>query len=70
MTLPPLAYRRSYPLRNGYIVTLSLDGARLEAQWSPAVPIGRRARKLLPAYRAARADFLASLGLPTMVIEV
>lgn len=70
MTLPSLAYRRCYPLRNGYAVTLSLDGARLAAEWSPDVPNGRRARKLLPAYRAARADFLASLGLSVMVIEL
>lgn len=70
MTASPFTYRRCYPLRHGYTVTLSLDGARLEAEWSPNLPIGRRARKLLPAYRKARNDFLATLGLPVTVIEL
>lgn len=64
------AYIREFPLPRGYAVEFSLENGRLEARWSPDVPQGQRARKLMPAYRAARDEFLASLSVPTMVIEI
>lgn len=67
--LPSLAYCQTYRLGRGYEVEFSLDGPRLEARWSPDVPKGKAARKLLPAYRAARGQFLGSLGINVMVIE-
>jgi hypothetical protein len=64
-----LAYRRTYPLNARFAVEFVLDGASLEARWTPHQPRGRKGRNLLPAYRVARADFLGSLGLNVMVIE-
>jgi len=65
-----LAYSQSYPLRDGFAVEFSLDNGRLEARWKPRLPHGRKARRLLPAYRAARNSFLASLGVNVAVVEL
>lgn len=62
-------YVRTYSLPRDYEIELSLDGGRLECRWSPDVPRGQRARKLLPAYREARDQFIGSLGINTLVIE-
>jgi hypothetical protein len=64
------AYRRSYDLPGGFSVDFVLEGARLEAQWSPKPPKGKRAKKLLPAYRLARDDFMRSLRVNALVIEL
>lgn len=65
-----LAYRRTYRLPKGRSVEFVLDGGALSALWLPNVPKGPLARKLLPHYRAARNDFLASLEVPTLVLEL
>lgn len=67
---PSYAYRRAYPLPAGYTVEFGLDGGRLTAEWSPCVPKRAARGALLRAYRAARHDFLASLGLSVLVLEV
>ena len=64
------AYTRAFALPRGYEVEFTLDGGRLDARWSPDVPKGQRARKLLPAYRLARDTFLASLGVNMLVVEI
>lgn len=64
------AYTQTYSLPRGYEIELSLDGDRLECRWSPDVPRGQRARKLLPAYRQARDTFIRSLGVTTLVVEI
>ena len=64
------SYVQSYKLPRGYEIELSLDGGRLECRWSPDVPRGQRARKLLPAYRDARDKFIRSLGVNTLVVEI
>lgn len=64
------AYRQSYPLRDGFAVEFSLDGPRLEAAWSPSIPKGKQAKKLLPLYRSARGRFIASLAVATLVVEI
>lgn len=64
-----LAYRKTYRLDRRFVVEFVLSGARLEARWAPHTPKGRKARTLLPAYRRARHEFLASLDLNCMVIE-
>jgi hypothetical protein len=46
----------------GYEVEFTLSAGHLRCEWSPDVPTGRRARKLLPFYRAARDAFLASVS--------
>ena len=63
-------YVRTYSLPRGYEIELSLDNGRLECRWSPDVPKGQRARKLLPAYRIARDQFIRSLGVNTLVVEL
>lgn len=68
--MTPLAYRKSYPLPGGFAVAFSLNAGRLECEWSPALPRGKRAKMLLPHYRAARDRFLASLDIPVAVVEL
>lgn len=63
------AYRRAYSLPAGFTVEFALDGSYLAAEWSPRVPKRAIRGKLLRAYRAARNDFLASLGVGVLVIE-
>jgi hypothetical protein len=62
-------YSQSYALP-GYTVEFKLDGGRLDCAWSPDMPSGTRARKLLPHYRRARNAFLATLGLNVAVVEI
>ncbi|NVE93384.1 hypothetical protein [Altererythrobacter lutimaris] len=65
-----LAYRKTYALDRRFSVEFSLDGDRFDAFWSPHQPKGRKARSILPAYRKARNDFLGSLDLGVMVVEL
>lgn len=66
-----LAYRRRYPLRPGLAVEFVMDGGKLDVHWLPKCPKHNRvSRKLLRRYRNARNDFLASLGVNALVIEV
>lgn len=66
-----LAYRRRYPLRPGLAVEFIMDGGKLDVHWLPKCPKNNRvSRKLLRRYRNARNDFLASLGVNALVIEV
>lgn len=52
---------KTYQLDRRYAVRFTFSGQELECEWSPAMPNQSRGRKLLPAYRAARDDFLTSL---------
>ena len=71
MNAPPsFAYRRVYTLGRGYSVEFSLDGPSLNVDWRPRLPHRKIGRKLLPAYRRARNDFLASLGIPMLVVDL
>lgn len=65
-----LGYRRTYPLGRGYSVQFSLDGGTLSVGWLPDIPPNKVGRKLLPKYRVARNTFLASLGVPMLVVEL
>lgn len=65
-----LNYRKTYPLDHRFAVEFALSDEAFEARWLPHTPKGRKARSLLPAYRRARTDFLASLDLNVMVIEL
>lgn len=65
-----LAYSRSYDLPDGYSVKFSLDGMQLECTWSPSPPSGKWAKKIRPHYREARNDFINSLGIPALVVEI
>lgn len=68
--MTPFAYRKAYPLPGGVTVSFALNDGLLECEWSPALPTGKRAKKLLPHYRNARNEFLASLGMNTLVLEL
>jgi hypothetical protein len=65
-----LAYRRTYPMPHGFTVEFVLDGLRLECEWSPRMPRGKQARRVLAHYQAARNEFLASLGVPMLVVDL
>lgn len=65
-----LSYAKTYPLDRRFAVEFCLSGDRMEARWSPHMPKGRKAKSLLARYRAARTDFIASLDLNVMVIEI
>jgi len=49
----------------GYSVAFSFDGTRLDCEWHPRMPYGRRGRSLLPAYRLARNLFMGKVALST-----
>jgi hypothetical protein len=68
--MTPLVYSKTYTLPGGITAEFSLDNGRLECAWSPDVPSVEQAKKLLPHYRAARNDFLGSLGMNVAVIEL
>ena len=60
------------PVGNGFTVSFRLSARGIEAEWLPEVPKGRKARRLIPAYRNARDPWLATLagqGINVMVVE-
>jgi len=59
ITSPPL------DIGKGYAVTFTFDGTRLDCEWSPRMPYGRRGRSLLPAYKLARTLFLGKVAVVT-----
>ena len=65
----PFAYRRTYPLLKGWSVEFVLDGSDLRCEWSPRMPTGKLAPKILPHYRAARENFFTTIGVPALVVE-
>jgi hypothetical protein len=65
-----LAYRRTYPLKRGYAVEFELSDGSLTVHWTPDFPPKKIGRKLFPAYRQARNEFLASLGIPMLVVDL
>ncbi len=67
--LSVLDYRQSYELPLGFTVEFFLDDGVFQCAWAPDMPTGLR-EELLEPYRAARAEFLASLSTPVMVVEI
>lgn len=65
-----LTYSKTHQLDRRFSVEFALNNGHLEARWSPHVPKGRKARNLIPSYRKARDEFLASLDVPALVIEI
>ena len=51
------------PVGGGFTVAFSLMPGRLEVEWEPRAPVGRKGRKYLPAYRLARDEFLRRVAL-------
>ena len=61
------------PVGRGFTVSFRLSDRGIEAEWLPNVPQGRRARRLLPAYRHARDQWLAVLageGVNVVVVDL
>lgn len=62
------------PVGDGFAVTFSMKAGRLDCEWSPRVPKGRKARRYLPAYRLARDEFIRRLsaraGIVIGVVEL
>jgi len=62
------------PLGDGYTVSFVFQDRKLEAEWQPRVPYGRKGRKYLPAYRLARNEFLRRVakrtGLKVLVVDL
>ena len=65
---------RSYQLPDGYSVTFENTALGIHCEWAPRMPHGRKARRLLPYYQAARNEWLigraTALGVNAMVIEL
>jgi hypothetical protein len=62
------------PLGDGFTVSFTFQDRKLEADWQPRVPYGRKGRKYLPAYRLARDEFLRRVakrtGLSVLVVDL
>ena len=62
------------PLGDGFTVSFVFHDRKLEADWQPRIPYGRKGRKYLPAYRLARDEFLRRLakrtGLNVLVVDL
>ena len=65
----PLAYSKSYSLPGGHSVTFRMEGQVVGVVWGPKGQ-PRGGPKLIKAYRLARNDFLRSLDVPMIVVEV
>lgn len=62
------------PLGDGFTVSFVFQNRKLEADWQPRLPIGRKGRKYLPAYRLARDEFVRRIakrtGLNVLVVDL
>jgi hypothetical protein len=62
------------PVGGGFTISFTFRDWKMEAHWEPRVPVGRKGRKYLPAYRLARDEFLARVakrtGLNVAVVEL
>lgn len=65
---------RPYQMPGGFTVTFEFDGRVFQAEWAPRVPKGRKAKRLIPHYRAARDEWLigqqTAMGGRIMVVEL
>ncbi len=53
------------PVGEGFVVVFSMIGGKMDVEWQPRIPTGRRGRQCLPAYRLARNEFLRRVALKT-----
>jgi hypothetical protein len=62
------------PIGDGFTVTFSFVGGKLDAEWQPRIPVGSSARRrYLSAYKRARLAFVRRVakrtGLKIMVVD-
>lgn len=70
MSPAPYNHRQTYPLALGFTVEFILSGNDLTVEWSPEIPAKATGLLLLPLYRLARNDFLASLDVAMLVVDL
>ena len=74
MSLVPDMKSEAMPVGDGFAVTFSIRGGRMNCEWSPRQPGARKARRYLPAYRLARDEFVRRMsdraGVVIGVIEL
>lgn len=62
------------PLGDGFTVSFVFQNRKLEADWQPRLPYGRKGRKYLTAYRLARDEFVRRIakrtGLNVLVVDL
>ena len=62
------------PIGNGLTVIFTMKAGKLAVDWKPRMPVGRKGRKYLPAYRLARDEFLRRVaertGQVVMVLDL
>lgn len=64
-------YRKTVKLPHGYTVKFSIRlGEHFECRWMPEMPPPEIGRKILEDYQRERNDFLASLGVPMLVVDL
>jgi hypothetical protein len=51
-----------YEIGAGYVVEFRFTGRQIDVDWLPSMPAAEVGRTLLPAYRAARNEFLSKLS--------
>ena len=61
-------------LGDGFVVQFAFTGTSMKCDWSPRVPSGWQARRLIPAYLRARRSFVdeiaGKLGIRVMIVSV
>lgn len=62
------------PVGRGFAVVFSMIGGKMDVEWQPRVPTGRRGRQCLRGYMLARNEFLRRVarktGLTVMVVDL
>lgn len=65
---------RPYPLPGGFTVTFENTALGINCEWAPRMPRGRKAKRLLAYYQAARNEWIigraSALGVNALVIDL
>lgn len=68
MSAVPDMSSETMPVGDGFAVSFSMKAGRLDCEWSPRVPKGRKVRRYLPAYRLARDEFIRRMAKRTGIV--
>ena len=64
-------YRKIYQLDKKFTIELSKSAERLECNWRPHLPTGKKLRSLTPAYQAALASFMTEISTgPVAIVSI